>query len=52
MGIRQLARLTGRHRSHISRLERGMAGASDETVDRIARALDVPEAAITHKELT
>ncbi|WP_322974183.1 helix-turn-helix domain-containing protein [Actinacidiphila epipremni] len=52
MSLRTLATLTGRHRGHLSKLERGLAGASGETVGRIARALDVPEAAITHKETT
>lgn len=50
MSLRTLARLTSRHRGHLSRIERGLAGASGETVGRIAQALSVPEAAITHKE--
>jgi transcriptional regulator with XRE-family HTH domain len=40
--------LTGLDRGHLSRLERGLAGASDETIRRYARALGVPTAAITH----
>lgn len=52
LGLRELARLTGRHRAHLSRIERGLAGASDETVERIAGALGVTEEAITHKETT
>ncbi|WP_329131416.1 helix-turn-helix domain-containing protein [Streptomyces sp. NBC_01476] len=52
LSLRKLACLTGRHRSHLSRIERGLAGASSETEERIARALGVPEAAITHKETT
>lgn len=55
MSLRVLASQTGRDRSHLSRLERGIAGASDETVKRIATALGVPIAAITydpHKEKT
>lgn len=45
-----LAERIGRDRGHLSRLERGQAGASDETVRRIAAALEVPTDAITHKE--
>lgn len=52
MSLRTLATLTGRHRGHLSKLERGLAGGSDVTVERIARALSVPKAAITHKETT
>lgn len=43
--------LTGLDRGHLSRLERGLAGASDDTIRRCARALDVPTAAITHDDL-
>jgi transcriptional regulator with XRE-family HTH domain len=39
---------TGLDRGHLSRLERGLAGASDDTIRRYAHALDVPTAAITH----
>lgn len=52
MSLRTLSALTGRNRGHLSKLERGLAGASDETVERIAGALAVPTAAITHKETT
>lgn len=52
MSLRTLSALTGRHRGHLSRIERGLAGASTETVERIAGALNVPAAAITHKETT
>lgn len=52
MSLRALAQQTGRDRGHLSRLERGKAGASDETVQLIAGALGVTEAAITHKEKT
>jgi transcriptional regulator with XRE-family HTH domain len=40
--------LTGLDRGHLSRLERGLAGASDETIRRYAHALGVSTAAITH----
>jgi transcriptional regulator with XRE-family HTH domain len=40
--------LTGVDRGHLSRLERGLAGASDDTIRRCAHALGVPVAAITH----
>lgn len=39
-------------KSHLSRLERGLAGAGDHFVTAIAAALQVPPAAITHKETT
>jgi len=52
LGLRQLSRLTGRDRAHLSRIERGLAGAGSETVSRIAGALGVTEEAITHKETT
>lgn len=42
--------VTGLDRGHLSRLERGLAGASDETIRRCALALDVPVAAITHDD--
>lgn len=48
LSIRGLARQTGRDRGHLSRIERGQAGASETTVRRIAEALGVPIAAITH----
>lgn len=47
MTLRGVARATDRQPSHLSRLERGLAGASDETVERIAQALGVPVDAIT-----
>lgn len=44
--LRGIARAIDRQPSHLSRLERGLAGASDETVERIAQALGVPVDAI------
>ncbi|GAA3032805.1 hypothetical protein GCM10020000_07300 [Streptomyces olivoverticillatus] len=52
VGLRGLAQQTGRDRSHLSRIERGEAGASDDTIQRIASALEVPLKAIIHKEAT
>ncbi|WP_177246465.1 helix-turn-helix domain-containing protein [Actinacidiphila alni] len=46
LSLRGLARATERQPSHISRLERGQCGASDDTVGRIATALRVPVDAI------
>ncbi|SDN90034.1 Helix-turn-helix [Actinacidiphila guanduensis] len=40
--------LTGLDRGYLSRLERGLAGASDDTIRRCAAALDAPIDAITH----
>ncbi|WP_147472821.1 XRE family transcriptional regulator [Streptomyces triticirhizae] len=42
MSLRELARLTGLDRGHLSRLERGMAGASEASLHRIALALEAP----------
>ncbi|WP_335970898.1 helix-turn-helix domain-containing protein [Streptomyces sp. CA2R106] len=50
MSLRRMQALTGLDRGHLSRLERGLAGASDETILRCARVLDVPVAAITHED--
>lgn len=48
-----MQRRTGLTRGYLSRLERGRAGASDDTIRRYAGALDdVPTTAITHKETT
>lgn len=46
MTLRGLARATDRQPSHISRLERGLCGASTDTVTRIATVLEVPVDAI------
>lgn len=50
MGIRTLARTADIDRSHLSRVERGLVGASAAKLHRIADALQVPPDAITHKE--
>lgn len=42
ISLRELARLTGLDRGHLSRLERGLAGASEGSLHRIATALQVP----------
>jgi transcriptional regulator with XRE-family HTH domain len=47
MGIRQMARLTRRDRGYLSRLERGLAGAREDTIHRIAGVLGVLPADIT-----
>ena len=52
MSLRVLAQQVGRDRGHLSRIERDEAGASVQTIQRIAQALGVPPAAITHKETT
>ncbi|MEU1778165.1 MULTISPECIES: helix-turn-helix domain-containing protein [Streptomyces] len=52
LSLRTLASQTDRDRGHLSRLERGQAGASEETIRRIAQALGVPLSAITHEETT
>ncbi|WP_435173247.1 helix-turn-helix domain-containing protein [Actinacidiphila sp. bgisy145] len=44
--LRGLARQARCHPSHLSRLERGLAGASDETIQRLADGLMVPVGAI------
>jgi transcriptional regulator with XRE-family HTH domain len=50
MGLRELARRTGIDRGHLSRVERGLAGLSDEHIGEVAHALAVPNAAITASE--
>ncbi|MFC8155838.1 helix-turn-helix domain-containing protein [Streptomyces cinereoruber] len=47
--VRHLACLAETHPSHLSRLERGLRGASEEALTGIARALDVPRDAITRE---
>lgn len=49
-GLRQLAELIGTNPSHVSRIERDERGASDDIVQRIADALDVPPDAITREK--
>ncbi|WP_158516438.1 helix-turn-helix domain-containing protein [Kitasatospora sp. MBT66] len=50
LSIRGLALLISRDPSHISRIERGLAGASETALRQIAGALDVPVAAINREE--
>ncbi|WP_167574105.1 helix-turn-helix domain-containing protein [Kitasatospora cheerisanensis] len=50
LSIRRLAELASMHNGHLSRLERGVAGVSDQGLRRIAAALDVPVAAINREE--
>ncbi|MGW4648108.1 helix-turn-helix domain-containing protein [Kitasatospora sp. NPDC004289] len=50
VSLRQLSALTGRDRGFLSRLERGLTGASDQTLRGIAVALNVPVAAINREE--
>lgn len=40
LGIRSLAEKANIHRGYLSRLERGLKGATPETLGRIADALD------------
>ncbi|MFD7410652.1 helix-turn-helix domain-containing protein [Kitasatospora purpeofusca] len=50
LSIRRLAWLSSRDSSHISRIERGLAGASETALRQIAAALGVPVAAINREE--
>jgi len=50
VSLRELAVRTGRDRSFLSRVERGLSGASDTTIRDIAHALQVPVAAINREE--
>lgn len=49
ISIRQLAERSGLNRGYLSRLESGLAGASGETIARIATTLDVPSEAISYE---
>lgn len=49
-GLRQLAALSNASPTHISRIEQGERGASDDTIQQIADALDVPIDAITREK--
>ena len=51
IGLRRLAEAIGIDPSYLSRIEKGTRGASDGTLHRYAEALNVPIAAITHKEI-
>lgn len=50
MSLRTLSAKTGIHRSHLSRVERGLAGLGDENIRKVAEALGVTPADITHRE--
>lgn len=47
ISLRALAARTGLHRSYLSRVERGLVGAREPTIRRIADVLEVPPADIT-----
>jgi transcriptional regulator with XRE-family HTH domain len=51
MSLRTLSAKTGIHRSHLSRVERGLAGLSDTNIEIVADALGVTPNDITHKEI-
>ena len=50
MSLRTLSARTGIHRSHLSRVERGLAGLGDENIQKVAEALGATTDDITHKE--
>jgi transcriptional regulator with XRE-family HTH domain len=50
LGIRAVEQRTGLDRGFLSRVERGQRGASDEELRLIAKAMDVPVAAINREE--
>jgi transcriptional regulator with XRE-family HTH domain len=52
ISLRQLAGATGLHRSFISRVERGLSGAGDDSLRGIAAALAVSTKAITREEMS
>lgn len=52
LSIPELAARVGRDRTYLWRVERGEAGASAETLRRLAEALEVPVAAINREELS
>ncbi|MFC7791295.1 helix-turn-helix domain-containing protein [Streptomyces cinereoruber] len=49
--LREVARRTGLHHTHLSRVERGEAGVSEGNLRAIASELEVPVAAINREEL-
>ncbi|WP_077060383.1 helix-turn-helix transcriptional regulator [Streptomyces sp. MP131-18] len=51
LSIRATARLAECDPSHLSRLERGLAGADETRLRRIAEVLEVPVAAIVREEM-
>jgi transcriptional regulator with XRE-family HTH domain len=50
MSLRTLSAKTGIDKGHLSKVERGLAGLGDENIQKVADALDVTPADITHKE--
>jgi transcriptional regulator with XRE-family HTH domain len=53
MSLRSLQQRTGLDRGYLSRMERGLISKSaNETVQKVADALEVTPEAITHKEKT
>lgn len=50
MSLAELSALTGVHKGHLSKAERGRAGLGDDNIHRVAEALGVAAADITHKE--
>lgn len=52
MSLPTLSADTGIDKGHLSRVERGLAGLSDERIEQVAEALHVTPAAITHEETT
>jgi transcriptional regulator with XRE-family HTH domain len=50
MSLRTLSVQTGIHKSHLSRVERGLAGLGDEYIEKLADVLGVTPDDITHKE--
>jgi transcriptional regulator with XRE-family HTH domain len=50
MSLRTLSAKTGIDRGHLSRVERGLAGLGDAYIDKVAEALGVTPADITHEE--
>lgn len=50
MSLATLSARTGINKSHLSRMERGQAGLGDTNIRRVAEALGVNPADITHHE--
>lgn len=50
MSLAELSALTGIHKGHLSRVERGRAGLGETNIHRVAEALGVAAADITHME--
>lgn len=50
MSLPTLSVMTGIHKSHLSRVERGLVGLSDKNIEKVADALGVTPNDITHQE--